>query len=114
MNKIRNIIVALGVIAMMIGSGFAMDTNPPTEPVKTTVEIKVEDDVQSSLVGYGYKDLFGNCVHQGTLESLSNCLPSNTGDICIDTSNRDLYFMSRETEHDDWVCGLPLRKPKAN
>ena len=119
MNKIRNIIVALGVFAMMIGSGFAMDTNPPTEPVKTTVETEVvTDNLEKTTFlneGYGYyDDVLEKCVllSEGTLGP--DCSTVNPGTICTEDINNiphTLYFMSRISANDPWICGLPLRKP---
>ena len=104
--------LTLVVFGLAIVSSFAMETDPPTEPVKTTVEIEVVEDIQSPLVGYGYYDsVLDECVFLAPGTPGVNCLPTNTGVICIDTANRDLYFMSRATEHDPWVCGKVLKKP---
>ncbi|SFJ39668.1 hypothetical protein [Myroides guanonis] len=114
MNKIKNIIVALGVFTMMIVSGFAMDTNPPTEPVKVVIETEVvEEAPQQVLMGYGYKDGSGNCVFHSAVPP-QNCSIMNNGDICtieIDEILYPMYFMTRPSTSSPWICVLPLRKP---
>lgn len=98
---------------MTIGSSFAMDTNPPTEPVKTTVETEVVEEAQP-LINYGYKDALGNCVLITTGSLEGDCLPTNPGLKCTDLIggvNRDLYEMHFDNNTNKWVCGVPLRKP---
>lgn len=116
MNKIKKIIVALGVFTMMIGSGFAMDNNPPAEPVKkAVVETEVlEEAPQQIQMGYGYKDGSGNCVFIAFGTPPTGCSIMNNGDICTefrDGAARNLYLFVRESPSHSWVCTFPLRKP---
>lgn len=123
MKNILKVIVALGVFTMTIGSSFAMDTNPPTEPVKTTAETEVViNDLEQPPVleeGYGYKDNSGNCFYLGATPPLTDCHPENTGIICstyvVEFGDiRDLYHMSRDNENSPWICGDLLKKPIVN
>ena len=105
--------LTLVVFGLAIVSSFAMETDPPAEPVKTTVETEVVEDVQPSI-NYGYIDASNNCVHVGTLDPLSDCLPTNFGPKCtevIDGLNRDLYRMHFDGVNNVWICGDLLKKP---
>lgn len=121
MKNILKVIVALGVFTMTIGSSFAMDTNPPTEPVKTTVETEVVTNNMEQPTpfkeGYGYKDALGNCVLITEGSPGTDCSINNFGVICTESVlgvNQNLYYMSRPTEHDNWICGNLLQKPLEN
>ena len=105
--------LTLVVFGLAIVSSFAMETDPPTEPVKTTVETEVIEEVQP-LISYGYIDASSNCVYLGILPSSSDCLPSNNGDVCteiIDLLSRDLYEMHFNNVTQKWNCGEILQKP---
>ena len=75
MNKIKKFIVTLGVFTMMIGSGFAMDINPPAEPIKVAVETEVVETNLQTPTAYtgriGYIDIFNN--HVEILPSPTHC-----------------------------------------
>lgn len=74
MKNLKTVIAAVAVFAMTIGSGFAMDNNPPVEPVKGIVETVAEAPQQTQPVHSGpfyYEDASGNPV------LLSAPLPTN-------------------------------------
>ncbi|SFJ34992.1 hypothetical protein [Myroides guanonis] len=85
MNKIKKFIVTLGVFTMTIGSGFAMDINPPAEPVKGIVETVAEAPQQTQPVHSGpfyYEDASGNAV-QLSAPFPTNCTLFNTEIECL-------------------------------
>ena len=115
MKKLKTVIAALGVFAMTIGSGFAMDINPPTEPIKGIVETEfVEEAPQQALMGYGYKDGIGNCILISEGAPPTGCSIMNSGPQCtitIGTNIYNLYLFVRATTSHPWNCVVPLREP---
>ena len=112
--------LTLVVFGLAIVSSFAMETDPPTEPVKTTVETEVvTDNLEKTTFleeGYGYKDASDNCILISEGSPEINCSPTNLGNICEEIPDGEdephtLYFMSRDTPPSPWVCGAVLRKP---
>lgn len=114
-KNLHKVIVAVAVFAMTIGSGFAMDNNPPTEPVKAIVETEVvEEAPQQVLMGYGYKDAFGNCVFHDQLPPPTDCSIMNDGPQCtinIGGDNYLLFLVTRASTSSPWICTIPLKKP---
>lgn len=115
-KNLHKVIVAVAVFAMTIGSGFAMEINPPTEPVKAIVETEaVEEAPQQVLMGYGYYNhITGDCVFLGPLPEPEDCSVMNFGPKCtieIDEVFYDLYLVSRTSTSNPWTCILLLRKP---
>ena len=111
MSKIKNIIVALGVFTMMIGSGFAMDNNPPTEPVKVVFETEVVADapMQAPYTGkIAYMDSSFNCIE---VENFNHCTTVNTGIECQISISGQLYYLYTYVENpitNVWECKDPL------
>ena len=116
-NFLNKAMLTLVVFGLAIVSSFAMETDPPTEPVKTTVEMEITEDVQPPLVGYGYKISPTQCVFLGVTPPSPDCHQDNNGDICIEDigdTPQVLYYMSRATSTSPWVCIEPLKKPLEN
>ncbi len=95
--------LTLVVFGMAIVSGFAMDTNPPTEPVK----VVVETEVAIADFGYGYQNDLGECIllEEGILPS--NCSILNTGIACMDVINGVPYHLREFTKNpntNQWEC----------
>ena len=117
MKHLFKFIVALGVFTMMIGSGFAMDNNPPTEPVKkAVVETEaVEEAPQQVLMGYGYYNhITKECVFDSAVPPI-DCSITNTGLQCtinIGGINYLMFLVVRTSVSDPWVCTIPLKKPR--
>ncbi|SFJ23352.1 hypothetical protein [Myroides guanonis] len=115
MKHLFKFIVALGVFTMTIGSGFAMDNNPPAEPVKTTVEMEVAEEApQQVLVGYGFKDAFGNCFFLMPGNPPTGCSVNNPGPACTITIGGvayPLHQFTRATAISPWICGDLIRQP---
>ena len=104
---------------MMIGSGFAMDNNPPTEPVKGIVETEAVEEVpqqsQPKHLGlYAYKDSFDNCIGIPSVDlpaGTMNCTVTITINRCtvdIMGVERDLFVGFYNETTNTWTCGLPL------
>lgn len=114
MKNILKVIVALGVFTMTIGSSFAMDTNPPTEPVKTTVETEVAKETQPTILsGLAYKDDFGNCVWHMQTSIPDGCSKINSGVECLETISgvvRHLFSAELDTSTNTVTCIDPLFK----
>ncbi|SFJ88884.1 hypothetical protein [Myroides guanonis] len=85
MKVLKTVIAAVAVFAMTIGSGFAMDINPPAEPVKRIVETVAEAPQQMQPVHTGpfyYEDASGNAV-QLSAPLPTNCTLAVTSIDCI-------------------------------
>lgn len=116
MKNISKIIAVLGIFAMTIGNGFAMDNNPPTEPVKVTVETEVvEEAPQQVLMGYGYYNHdTDECVFLSVLPPSEDCSILNDGPICtINVAGVDylMFVVTRPNTSSPWNCTIPLKKP---
>ncbi len=114
-KNLHKVIVAVAVFAMTIGSGFAMETNPPTEPVKAIVETDVIDEVpQQVLSGYGYYNSDTEECHFLSVEAPIDCSILNSGSICTVNIGLNTYLMflvTRPNTSSPWTCTIPLRKP---
>lgn len=103
--------LTLVVFGLAIVSSFAMETDPPTEPVKTTVEAEVViNDLEQPPVleeGYGYKDALGNCNFLAAGAPGPDCSYMNSGDICtekIGSTDYDLVLFTRVSPLHPWIC----------
>ena len=111
MNKFKKFIVALGVFTMMIGSGFAMDNNPPTEPVKAIVDTEAVEEApqQTQYMGLvAYKDAFGNCIN---IPNPMHCTTTVGGPRCtikIAGIDYDLFTAVQDPLTLEWSCNEPL------
>ncbi|SFJ19795.1 hypothetical protein [Myroides guanonis] len=113
-NIFKNTLLSTVVFGMAIASGFAMDNNPPTEPVKKVVEIEVvtEEAPETLQMGFGYVDSLGNCV-QYTGPLPSDCTIDQTADQCTVTVGgiiRHLYIAVKNPITNVWSCITPLYK----
>ena len=113
MKILKTVIAAVAVFAMTIGSGFAMDNNPPAEPVKGIVETEADAPMQTPYVGpVCYDDAFGNKVIILNPPSM-HCTVTITDERCtieIDGILKPLYSAFYDNTTNTWLCLLPLYK----
>ena len=108
-KNVHKVIAAVAVFAMTIGSGFAMDTNPPSEPVKVVVETEVVETNLQTPTAYtgrvGYIDIFNN--HVEILPSPTHCSLDNDYPECkmlIGGTLVQLYTFEFDLITLQWKC----------
>ena len=112
-NIFKNALLSTVVFGMAIASGFAMDNNPPAEPVKKVVETEVvtEEAPEVIIPGVAYMDALGNCVgyYMGPLPP--NCSTTVTLNPCTQIIGgivRHLRQATFDTNTNKWTCGALL------
>ena len=113
-NIFKNALMSTVVFGMAIASGFAMDNNPPIEPVKKVIETEVVTEESSEVLqtGYAYMDSSGDCIQFLGTPPL-DCTPIVSVIACtvnVGGSSKHLYEASFNTELNKWECVRPLFK----
>lgn len=113
---VNKAMLTLLVFGFAIISSFAMDNNPPTEPVKkAVVETEVAEEApQQALMGYGYYNhITKECLlFEGPTPE--DCLITNSGPQCtvnIGLNTFLMFLVTRPNTSSPWTCTIPLRKP---
>ncbi len=111
-NIFKNTLLSTVVFGIAIASGFAMDNNPPTEPVKKILETEIvtEEAPTTILDGVAYMD-GENCVGVSTEPLPPGCSTTGNGPACtafISGLNRHLYKATYDNVTKEWICINPL------
>lgn len=106
-NIFKNALLSTVVFGMAIASGFAMDNNPPSEPVKKVVET----ETMQTVVNYGYIDANNDCVFYmvepenptcSTVESIAACT------VTVGFNTYHLRLVTKDPITNEWNCGALL------
>lgn len=114
-NIFKNALLSTVVFGVAIASGFAMDNNPPTEPVKKVVETEAvnREAPEAIIAGVAYMDALGNCVGYSIGPLPQDCTPIITENACtvfIAGAIRHLRQATFDTNTGKWTCGNLLYK----
>lgn len=114
-NIFKKALLSTVVFGMAIASGFAMDNNPPNEPIKKVLETEVvtEEAPEQATPIMAYRDALGNCVLVYTGIAPTGCSEISGTIACtsfIAGATRHLRELVFDNDTEEWTCGALLYK----